>query len=69
MMKDKIEMDKPTYIGQTILGLSKILIYELCHDYMIPIWDKENLQVYFLDTDILIIQTEHLDVNKLKMLK
>lgn len=62
MIKNKIEMNKPTYIGQKSLGLSKILIYELCKDFMMPKWDKEVYlgdislwQVYFLDTDSLII--------------
>ena len=36
MMKNKIEMDKPIRIGETISDLNKLLIYEFFYVYMIP---------------------------------
>ena len=45
MMKNKIEMDKPIRIGETISDLNKLLIYEFFYVYMIPKWGKENRQV------------------------
>lgn len=41
MMKNKIEMDKPIRIGETISDLNKLFFYV----YMIPKWGKENRQV------------------------
>lgn len=45
MMKNKIDMDKPIRIGQTVSDLNKLLIYEFFYVYMIPKWGKENRQV------------------------
>ena len=51
-------------IAQTILDVSKILIYEFFNDSMIPKRGKENLQGYYMDNDSLVIQIEGLDVYK-----
>ena len=32
----KIKMTKPVYLGQAILDLSKIVMYEFHYDYMLP---------------------------------
>ena len=34
MGKIKVVMNKPVYLGQTILDLSKIVMYEFHYDYM-----------------------------------
>ena len=34
MGKTKVVMNKPVYLGQTILDLSKIVMYEFHYDYM-----------------------------------
>ena len=34
MGKVKIKMNKPVYLGQAILDLSKIIMYEFHYDYM-----------------------------------
>ena len=36
MGKVKVVMNKPVYLGQAILDLSKIIMYEFHHDYMLP---------------------------------
>ena len=36
MGKIKVVMNKPVYLGQVILDLSKIVMYEFHYDYMIP---------------------------------
>ena len=36
MKKTKILMNKPVYFEFSILGLSKILMYEFCYDYVRP---------------------------------
>ena len=53
MGKIKIVMNKPVYIGQAILDLSKISMYELHYDYMKPRYGG-NLKLCYMDTDLLV---------------
>ena len=53
MGKTKVTMNKPIYIGQAILDLSKLVIYEFHYDYMIPKYGK-NLKLCYKDTDSLV---------------
>ena len=36
MKKTKVKMNKPIYLGLSILEISKTLMYEFWHDYMKP---------------------------------
>ena len=54
MGKIKVVMNKPIYLGQAILELSKIVMYEFHYDYMKPKF--YNLQLCYMDTDLLIYQ-------------
>ena len=36
MKKKKVKMNKPIYLGMSILEISKILMYEFWYDYMKP---------------------------------
>ena len=58
MGRTKIVMKKPIYLGQTILDLSKIVMYEFHYDYMKPKF--EGLQLCYMNTDSLVyhIKTE-----------
>ena len=58
MSHTKVVMKKPVYLGQTILDLSKIVMYEFHYDYMKP--KSEGLQLCYMDTDPLVyhIKTE-----------
>ena len=38
MKKAKVQMNKPIYLGLSILEISKILMYEFWYDYMKPKW-------------------------------
>ena len=60
MGKKCIVMNKPVYIGQAILDLSKIVMYEFHYDYMIPKYEAQKLKLCYMDTDSLVyeIQTE-----------
>ena len=55
MGKVKVKMNKLVYIGQVILDLSKMIMYEFPYDYM-----KKNLKLLYMDTDSLVykIRTE-----------
>ena len=56
----KVIMNKPVYLGQAILDLSKIVMYEFHHDYMTQKYSSDRLQLCYIDTDSLVyrIQTE-----------
>ena len=55
----KVVMNKPVYLGQAILDLSKIVMYEFHYDYMIPKYG-DRLKLCYMDTDSLVyhIKTE-----------
>ena len=59
MNKTKVKMNKPIYLGLSILGISKILMYEFWYDYMKPKYDN-NVKLCYMDTDsfIMNIKTE-----------
>ena len=58
MGKIKDVMNKPVYLGQAILDLSKIVMYEFHYDYMAPKYRKK-LDLCYMDTDSLIYNMEH----------
>ena len=60
MGKIKVVMNKPVYLGQAILDLSKIVMYEFHYDYMVPKYGLEKLKLSYMDTDSLVydIKTE-----------
>ena len=59
MKKTKVEMNKPVYLGFSILEISKILMYEFRYDYMKPKYG-DNVKFCYMDTDsfIMHIKTE-----------
>ena len=60
MGKIKVVMNKPVYLGQAMLDLSKIIMYEFHYDYMVPKYGLEKLKLCYMDTDSLVydIKTE-----------
>ena len=61
MDKIKILTNKPVYLGQAVLDLSKTVMYEFDYDYMLPKYGN-NLRLCYMDTDSLVyhIQMEDL---------
>ena len=59
MKKTKVKINKPIYLGLSILKISKILMYEFWYDYMKPKYG-DNVKLCYTDTDsfILNIKTE-----------
>ena len=54
MGKIKIKMNKPVYLGQAILDLSKTIMYEFHYDYMKKKYKDSNLKLLYMDTDSLV---------------
>ena len=59
MRRTKVKMNKPIYLGLSILEISKILMYEFLYDYIKPKYD-DNVKLCYMDTDsfIMNIKTE-----------
>ena len=59
MKKTKVKMNKPIYLGLSILEISKTLMYEFWYDYMKPKYG-DNVKLCYMDTDsfIMHIKTE-----------
>ena len=58
--KIKVVMNKPVYLGQAILDLSKIIMYKFHYDYVKQKYNNDKLQLCYMDTDSLVyhIKTE-----------
>ena len=65
MGKTKVVMKKPVYLGQAILDLSKLVMYEFHHDYMKQKYSEDKLKLLYMDTDSLVysIRTENFYVD------
>ena len=61
--KTEILMNKPVYLGLSILELSEILMYEFSYDYAKPNND-EKAKLCYMDTDSLIVYIKADDIYK-----
>ena len=56
-------MNKPIYLGLSILDISKILIYEFWYDYMKP-KSNDNVKLCYMDTDSFVMSIKTNDFYK-----
>ena len=65
-------MNKPDYLGLSILELSRIVLYNFCYDYVIP-KDGEKTKLCHIVTDRFIVYTKteniYADVSKRRWTK
>ena len=54
MKKTKVRMNKPIYLGLSILEISKILMYEFWYDYMKP-KHGNNVKLCYMDANSFIM--------------
>ena len=54
MKKTKAKMNKPIYLGMSILYISKSLIYEFWYDYNKPKY-RDRAELCYMDTDSFVI--------------
>ena len=59
MRRTKVKMNKPIYLGLSILEISKLLMYEFWYDYMKPKYG-DSVKLCYMDTNSIImnIKTE-----------
>ena len=63
MKKTKVKMNKPIYLGLSILEISKTLMYEFWYDYMKPKYN-DNIRLCYMDTDSFIMNIKANDFYK-----
>ena len=68
--QNEVLMDKPIYLGFTVLELSKLHMYETYYDILQPYFGQENIQLHYMDCDsfVLSIETENI-ISDLKNLE
>ena len=63
MKKTKVKMNKPIYLGLSILEISKILMYEFWYDSMKPKYN-DNVRLCYMDTDSFVMHVKTNDFYK-----
>ena len=63
MKKTKIKINKPIYLGASILDISKTLMYKFWYDYLKPKYN-DKVKLCYMDTDSFIINLETEDFYK-----
>ena len=54
MKKTKVKMNKPVYLGISMLDISKTLMYEFWYDYIKPKY-QDKAKLCYMDTDSFVI--------------
>ena len=62
--QNEVLMDKPIYLGFTVLELSKLLMYETYYDKLQPYFGQENIQLHYMDTDSFVLGVNTKDIIK-----
>ena len=63
MKKTKVKMNKPIYLGLSILEISKTLMFEFWYDYMKPKY-ANNVKLCYMDMDSFIMNIKTNDFYK-----
>ena len=63
MEKVKVKMNKPIYLGLSILDISKITMYEFWYDY-VKIKYEDKARLCYMDTDSFVVNIKTKDVYK-----
>ena len=51
-------MDKPIYLGFSVLELSKFILYETYYDKIQPYSEQEKIQLQYMDTDSFVLSID-----------
>ena len=63
MKKNKVKMNKPIYLGLSILEISKILMYEFWYDHM-KLRYNDDVKLCYMDTDSFVMHIKTNDFYK-----
>ena len=63
MKKTKVKMNKPIYLGLSLLEISKILMYEFWYDYMKPKYN-DNVRFCYMNMDSFVMHIKTNDFYK-----
>ena len=62
--QNEVLMDKPIYLGFSVLELSKLLMYETYYDKLQPYFGHESIQLHYMDTDSFVLSVNTKDIIK-----
>jgi hypothetical protein len=65
IQKTKVKLNKPVYLGQTILDDSKYLMYDFHYNFMLKHIPRDQIWLLFTDTDSLCYYITNYDVQML----
>ena len=63
MKKAKVKMNKPMYLGQVVLDISKTLMYVFWYDYLKPKY-RDKVKLCYMDADSFVTCVETEDFYK-----
>ena len=63
MKRREVKMNKPIYLDQAILDISKTLMYEFCYYYIKPKYE-DKARLCYMDTDSFVIHIKTEDFHK-----
>ena len=63
MKKTEVKINKPIYLGQAVLDLSKTLMFEFRYDYLKPMYG-DKIRLCYIDTDSFIMHIKTDDFYK-----
>ena len=62
--QNEVLMDKPIYLGFSVLELSKLLMFETYYDKLQPYFGQEIIQLHYTDTDNFVLSVNTKDIIK-----
>ena len=62
--QNEVLMNKPIYLGFSVLELSKLHMYETYYDILQPYFGQENIQLHYIDTDAFILSLKTQNITK-----
>ena len=62
--QNEVLMDKPIYLGFSVLELSKLHMYENYYDKLQPYIGQEDIQLHYMDTDSFVLSVNTTNIIK-----
>jgi hypothetical protein len=65
LCKREVKLNKPIFIGQTVLDDSKVLMQDFHYNFMLKQFERKNIDLLFTDTDSLCYHIKNQDPYKI----